>query len=516
MSQPYLYLVVFVAGAAVLAIEILGTRILGPFYGVSLFLWSALITVTLIALSLGYAVGGRWADRRPALPRLYAVLAAAGLWTLAIPWLRDPILVVAEPFGLRFAVLVAAFTLFVVPLTLLGMVSPFAIRIRASSLQVVGTTAGDLYAVSTLGSVVAALLTGFVLIPNVGVTRLTLLTGGLLVATAVLGLALGVRSGARRAIALLALPLAGVAGWHLPTGGAGDVPGLIALAQSPYAEIRVLDTPDGQRRLLVIDGGTHTIVTPSTWESQFPYVAVMGLTRCLVAEPGRMLLVGLGGGSLVKDFAADGWEVDAVEIDPVVVEMAKAHFGLTDAEGSIQVADGRQFLIAHTGKYDVIAMDAFGSSSIPFHLVTREVFALIASRLAPGGVLAINLESHGWDGPVVKAIAASLKPHFREVLALPAHPDRDKLGNVVLLAANTPLALRPDTEGRRKDRYDCEAYYWNPGANLGWNQRFVPDTSGVAALTDDLNPVDVWAEHTNFLARQDLHRYFGEQGLKSY
>ena len=184
MAQRYLYLVVLVAGAAVLAIEILGTRILGPFYGVSLFLWSALITVTLVALSAGYAVGGRWADRGATLPRLYVLLAAAGLWTLLIPWLRDPILIVTEPFGLRFAVLAAAFILFAVPLTLLGMVSPYAIQVRASSLHRVGTTAGDLYAVSTVGSVVAALLTGFVLIPNVGVVRLTLLTGGLLIATA--------------------------------------------------------------------------------------------------------------------------------------------------------------------------------------------------------------------------------------------------------------------------------------------------------------------------------------------
>lgn len=516
MVKRYLYVVVFVAGAAVLAIEILGTRILGPFYGVSLFLWSALITVTLIALSAGYAVGGRWADRGATLPRLYALLAAAGLWTLLIPWLRDPILVVAEPFGLRFVVLMAAFILFAFPLTLLGMVSPYAIRVRASSLNRVGTTAGDLYAVSTVGSVVAALLTGFVLIPNVGVVRLTLLTGGLLIATALVGLAVGLRSGTQRSLALVALPLAGVAGWHLPSGDADPAPGLVALAQSPYAEIRVLDTPDRQRRLLVIDGGTHTIVDPATWESHFPYVAVMGLTRCIATEPGRMLLIGIGGASVVKDFAAEGWSVDAVEIDPVVVNMAQEYFGLSASEGRVFIMDGRQFLITHQDTYDVIAMDAFGSSSIPFHLVTREVFGLIASRLNPSGVLAINLESDGWEGPVVKAVAASLKPHFREVLALPAHRFREELGNVVLFASNSPLGLRPTVDGGRKDGVDCEAYYWNPSANLGWNRRFEPDTRGVAILTDDLNPVDLWSEEVNFVARKDLHRYFDEQGLSLY
>jgi hypothetical protein len=148
--------------------------------------------------------------------------------------------------------------------------------------------------------------------------------------------------------------------------------------------------------------------------------------------------------------------------------------------------------------------------------VTQEVFGLIASRLNPGGVLAINLESHGWDGPVVKAIAATLKPHFAEVLALPAQPSREDLGNVVLLASNSPLELRPDPEGKPGGRFDCYPYYWNPGANLGWNRRFVPDTDGVAVLTDDLNPVDLWSEGTNFVARQDLHSYFSERGLSSY
>ena len=135
MKHKYLYLSVSLSGASVLAIEILGTRILGPFYGVSLFLWSALITVTLAALSAGYALGGRWADKGATYPRLSSLLAGAGLWLIAVPWMRNPLLHLAEPFGLRFAALVAALALFFVPLMLLGMVSPYAIKLRASSLE---------------------------------------------------------------------------------------------------------------------------------------------------------------------------------------------------------------------------------------------------------------------------------------------------------------------------------------------------------------------------------------------
>ena len=104
--------------------------------------------------------------------------------------------------------------------------------------------------------------------------------------------------------------------------------------------------------------------------------------------------MGLGGGSVAKRYAADGWRVDAVEIDPEVSELALNHFGLRPEEAAVHHGDGRRFLADRpVGSYDLVILDAFGSSSIPFHLVTREVFALVRSRLAPGGLLAMNVEA---------------------------------------------------------------------------------------------------------------------------
>lgn len=515
MSQWFLYVVVFVSGASVLAIEILGTRILGPFYGVSLFLWSALITITLVALSVGYAIGGRWADRRPALGRVYYLLAGAGVWILLIPVLKGPILALTEPFGLRAAVLVASFLLFFPPLALLGMVSPFAIRVRASSLDVVGQTAGDLYAISTVGSVVAALLTGFLLIPNIGVRRLVFLIGGLLLVTACGGMVLALRSTGARIATLLLVPVGAAALWQVGSDPAGAAEGLLAVEQSPYAELRVLDTADARTRLLVIDGGLHTIADPLSWKSYFPYVALIGVARCVVPEPGTLLLIGLGGGSVVKDYAAHGWRVDAVEIDPVVVELAREHFGLEASEGNVHTADGRRYLDSRRGTYDVIVMDAFGSSSIPFHLVTVEAFTLIASRLNPGGVLVINVESVGWHGELVEALAATLRSSFAHVLALPARTDPGALGNVVILASDAdPEAWAEETAGTGADE-SCSVGR-NRHATRGWESRFVPDSRAAPVLTDDLNPVDIWSERVNLVARRELHDYFDERGLRSY
>ncbi|MCB9503788.1 MAG: fused MFS/spermidine synthase [Deferribacteres bacterium] len=150
MDIRRLYVVVSMSGASVLALEILGTRILGPFYGVSLFLWSALITVTLAALSVGYLLGGHWADKGATFSRLYALLILAGLWFILIPWIKYPVLLLLEPFGLRVAVLFASVILFFIPLALLGMVSPYALKLKTHNLGEVGRSAGTLYAVSTL------------------------------------------------------------------------------------------------------------------------------------------------------------------------------------------------------------------------------------------------------------------------------------------------------------------------------------------------------------------------------
>ena len=188
MGRGYIYLAISVSGASILAVEILGTRILGPYFGVSMLLWSALITVTLAALSLGYAAGGHWADRRPSLVRFAVLFLAAGIWLAAVPGIRGPVIAAARPLEHRASMFLVSFILFFPPLAILGMVSPYALKLRAKSAGEVGRAAGDLYAISTLASVAAALLTGFIFIPSFGVSRLMAAIGIILIATGVLGL----------------------------------------------------------------------------------------------------------------------------------------------------------------------------------------------------------------------------------------------------------------------------------------------------------------------------------------
>lgn len=506
MRPLALYVVVSISGGAVLAVEILGTRILGPFYGMGLFLWSALISVTLAALAAGYALGGRWADRGPQPARLALLLAGAGLWLLAVPWLRHPLLELTSGLGLRAAVLITSTLLFFPPLMLLGMVSPYAIRLRAQRLEEVGRTAGDLYAVSTIASVVAAVATGFWLIPALGVARLTsAIALALFGAAAIAWLAArGARSPAL-ATALVAAAALAALSMARPQGSAGE--GLVFAAESPYAEIRVLDVDDV--RYLLIDGGVHTAMEKSTDRPLHPYVVVSELAHDLFPAPGRMLLVGLGGGAAANAFSWRGWEVDAVEIDPLVVEVARDHFGFRETQTPVARMDGRRYLSLVDDRRELIYFDAYGSSAIPFHLITDETFALAKSKLAAGGVLLLNVESVGWDHVLVRSVAATLRRHFSHVVALPIAEPPTRRGNVILLAADRPLEIPDAVVGDPLAVIDDEYEHWRVLQRIhAWDHRFEPQTDGARVLTDDLNPVDIWAEDINRVARRELRRLF--------
>jgi spermidine synthase len=237
----------------------------------------------------------------------------------------------------------------------------------------------------------------------------------------------------------------------------------------------------------------------------------MNLPRYFFSKPGRMLLIGLGAGSLAKDYTHERWSVDAVEIDEDVVDVARRYFNLQPEDANTRVMDGRQFLATSQDTYDVILLDAFGSSSIPFHLVTVEAFGLVADRLSDNGLFAINVETQGWDDPIIRWIAATLRIHFDHVLALPMAEPPDRLGNVILLASRR--ALQPEREPERNETLDPNWRYGLEYARIhAWDNRFEPDVGDVEPLTDDLNRSDLRAEEINMIARKELHLYFGESG----
>ncbi len=510
-TPVFIYGIVAVAGAAVLALEILGTRILGPTFGVSLFLWSALITVTLAALSVGYLAGGHWADGGATHRRLSLLPGLAGAWIIAIPWMQSPVIGMVSGWDLRASVLAASVLLFFLPLMLLGAVTPYALRLTLSSVERAGRTSGRLFALSTMASVASALLTGFYLIPHLGVFLLSTLLGSLLLLTAAAGYLTSGGGGSTIPGSLL-FALVGLAAPFLsPVERADPESGLIAVSQSPYAEIRVFDR--GEERHFLIDHGIHSRIDKATGRSTLLYTALMEFPMRYFSKPGSMLLIGLGGGSLVKSYSETGWEVDAVEIDPEVIVMAGKYFGLGAAGGRIHEIDGRRFLAATGKKYDVVLIDAYGSSSIPFHLVTAEAFRLAKSVLNDGGVVALNVICLGWNDPLVLDLAATLRVPFREVLALPMAEPPDRLGNLILLASDRDLAGIPEPE-RNVDLDPVWRYGAGYAVNHAWDNRFTPEAARGSVMTDDRNLVDIRSNATMAAARLQVMEYIERMDVR--
>lgn len=506
MNRGILYLIVSISGAAVLALEILGTRLLGPFFGVGLFLWSALISTALAALSFGYWLGGRYADGGPSGRRLALLLGGAGIYVLLLPAMKSPLIVATDGLELRAAILSVSGLLFFPPLALLGGVTPMAVRLAASDVDRIGRTTGELFAISTLASVLAALATGFVLIPWLGTSRLLLAIGSALIAAAILArLALGGsrddgRSARREVGVMLGITALVIA----PMVEAERLPdGVLAKVSSPYAELRVVE--HDQQRELLIDGGIHTLVRASDLAPRQAYLMAAELALDCFPDRGDVLLIGLGGGAAARLFAERGWRVTAVEIDPSVPPLAERYFGWSPDSTELHIEDGRRHLQRSRERYDFILMDAFGSSSIPFHLVTQECFAEAKARLEQGGILALNIETVGWADPLARALASTLRTSFHDVIALPTVEPPDRLGNIILLASDRELHLRPDQLGDPVEALTDVQRHWRVVQRLhAWNNRFDPQPGRI--LTDDWNPVEIPAERINRVARKELRK----------
>lgn len=469
-------LTAFASGACVLILELVGTRLLSPVFGSTLYVWSALISVTLAALAAGAWVGGGLADG-PAAARWPARLcAAAGLWLLAVPFFRRAVLLGAAGLGVKAGSLCAAFVLVGPPLVLLGALGPLCVRAAALSLERLGRAAGAVSSLSTAGSVLGALAAGFWLLPSLSAPVVVCSVAG-----ALLGMAALLSWDTRRAAA------AAVAGALAAFVVARAIPPLGSETlvvrdseDSLYGAVRVVDRLDWGRRVLYIDGVANTVAYPGSLESSSDYIHAFELAVAGRPETKRALVVGLGGGAMVARLEK-GWRIpaDAVEVDPTVARMAADWFGFKPT-GELWLDDGRRVLDRKGAGYGLIFLDAFSGDQNPEHLFTVEAFEAAKRRLEPGGLLVVNLigVSQGPRAGLARAAMRTLSAVFPRVDMLVANRNADwdtGVANLVFYAGDTPLAPEAGVRGRP----ELESYW---GAVSG--QRVDPGPGG-RLLTDD-------------------------------
>jgi spermidine synthase len=480
-ERAALYLTVFLTGAAVMVIELLGTRLIAPFYGTSLYVWSSLIAVTMIALALGYYAGGRWADRAKRTG-LSLIIALAALLTLLIPWTTRPVLLTTDPLGLRGGAFVSALVLFSPSLTLLGMVGPYAIKLATSRLDAVGASAGSIYAVSTIGSVAGTLLLGFFLFPVVGSREIFIGTGMVLaVAMAVYEQKRLERTAAVLPVVLLAI----VGGAMLPQvvgAGRADTGGdkfqIRSEQESLYGWVRVIDQPKRDLRLLMSDASTIGAASISNGENRLTYQDIVGLIPALAPTMKRALLIGQGAGHMAMTLHdRHGMVVDTLEIDPAVADAASKYFGFTPT-GQGVVGDARYEIRRLKGPYDLIIHDCFTGGSEPAHLLTAETLSQLRGLLSENGILALNFVAFSQDGrnAALASVARTVAQVFPHYSVFVSEPGKD-FNDFIFLASSRPIDL------------GSPALDKGQAAWLG-NRIFAVDETQGVVLTDNLNPLE--------------------------
>jgi spermidine synthase len=415
VSRRRLGLLVFTAGAGTLSTEIAASRLLAPYFGSSTIVWANIIGLILVYLSLGYWLGGKVADRRPD-PRLLGwIVIAAALFIAVLPFVARPVLdaavrgLDAVSVGAVVGSFFAALALFAVPVTLLGAVSPFAIRLALDNVGEAGTVAGRLYALSTVGSIVGTFASALVLIPLIGTQRTMLLSAALLVLAGALVL------GARWQ--LLTVGVAALL--FVPASTIKASSGLIYETESAYQYIQVLQKPNGSRLLKLNEGVAvhsvwypHSVLTGGEWDMFLVVPPLLGRP----AE--NMLIIGNAAGTTARAYGKlyPDVRIDGVEIDPKVTETGRKYFGLGDNPNlRVITADGRPYLAGTDKRYDLILVDAYRQPYIPFYLATREFFRLARDHLTPGGVLAINVAAVPGDDQLGDALGTTMLAEFPAV-----------------------------------------------------------------------------------------------------
>jgi len=485
-----LYLLVFAAGFSSLGVELTAARLLAPFFGTSTLVWANVIGLTLLYLSVGYWLGGRIADRWPTQRALGSVVLLAAASIAVLPFATRPLLTLAtDAFadisaGVLISSFVAVLLAFAVPITALGAVAPWAIRLSVTAVEEAGRVSGRLYALSTVGSLLGTFVSVLLLVPWIG-TRRTLLVLALILAAAALPLLPRATLIVPVAIALLLL---------IPEQGVKAAPGdqIIWEGESAYQFVQVVDDEQGERVLRLNEGwAKHSVKVGPTglvggyWDRLACLPAAIDRPR-----DGRLAVLGNAGGTTAVQYARfwPTWRVDGVEIDPTVTEVGFRFLGMSEARLTVHEADARPWLEASDDRFDGIIVDAYHQPYIPFHLVTKEFFELVRDRLNPGGAVMINVGSPPGHDEALDRIAQTMATAFPVVVqsqvndfntVVTGYRDSGTAEAAVARLASVPAPLTTVCEPMARNQ--------------------LPITSTTDPLTDDHAPVE-WLTDSALLA----------------
>ena len=409
------FIVAFIEGAAVMGIELAGAKMIAPYYGTSLYVWASVLAVTLGGLTTGYFLGG-WASYRFAPQKLLmGELIFGAIFITLMPVIGLNVMPATSDFGVRTGSLISAICFMILPLICMGMVSPTIIQLNNKDIKETGKTAGTIYAVSTIGGILMTFLMGFYLLPEWGIRKSIFLTAILL---ALMPMMLVVLNRKKKTFATAAiffivlLQLSSKNSFETP-----DIPlRYLYSSEGILGQITVLENPDESSnktyRHLFINHIAQTYEDVNNIPvSEWGYPHRFATVASIKPAGSNVLLIGLGGSSVAMEYKRMGFNLDIVDLDTRMPEIAEKYFGLDRNGINIFIDDGRHYINTTKNKYDIICIDVLNGEAQPFHMFTLESFAKIKKILKPGGMFIINNQGYifGEHGLGARSIFKTLK-----------------------------------------------------------------------------------------------------------
>jgi spermidine synthase len=483
-----LEITVFICGAVVMIFELVGSRVLGPYFGTSIFVWTSLIGIILGSLGLGYYFGGKIADKKPNFNSLSLIIFLAAISIGLTIFIKDFLLINLQInfTDIRMASVFASLILFLPASVLLGMVSPYAVKLKIENLNTSGSTVGNLYAISTAGSIIGTFLSGFYLIPRFGTNKLLIILSITLIA---ISLALAVKKYTKIKLSVFTIV---VIGWFT-IGGLNYISeknGFIDV-DTAYNRIWIYNHVDPETnkpvKIMEINNENHSSMFLASDELVNEYTKYYNLAAHFNPNFKKTLMFGGAGYSYPKDFLLKYPEakIDVVEIDPKVTELAKKYFKLKEnSRLTIYHEDGRVYLNKTQEKYDAIFGDAFSSRySLPYQLTTKEAVQKKYNILNDNGIVVLNIISAiaGEKGKFLRAEYATYKNIFPQVYLFPVRDpnDENEVQNIILVALKSKKDQKFDNANPELNEY--LQHLWRKEVNMD-----------MPILTDDYAPVDYY------------------------
>ena len=502
MKHKFLYVYVFLTGAAVMGTEMAASKLAAPYFGTSTIVWANIIGIILLAMSAGYFVGGKIADRYPYPSLLFTLSLSAGILLTLIPLITRTLFsylvngILGTPIYLIILTFVGMLLVFAPPIFILAMVSPFVLRLWAPDASETGKVAGRLNAFSTLGSIVGTFLPSLVLIPAFGTRSTVYVLALTLIAVSAWGI--------RRWWAFLFLLFPLLALIFNPHSVKGD-DNILWEKETTYQYVQVVRQKDDSVALVYNEGGGVQSIARPNWALQpsdyYNYYLLLPFLNSHNSY--KTWIIGSAGGTMLGLFdhyvrpELPDLELTGIEIDPEVIPLGQRFFGLSGKEGKIINTDGRIFLSSQpkTEKADLIIVDAYTQQMyIPFHLSTVEFYREVKNHLNQEGMMALNINAISASSPMLQAFQRTMASVFPYTYVLPVP---DSL-NYVLIGSPSPINLSDDIQ------FPVSLYAY---AQYMQNNLAPADSKSGLVLTDDRAPVE-------FLTDQMVLEGAGDMGLR--